>query len=305
MAATIGSSLRGALASTLIVLSLMIFFFPGFLPAALAKLVVPHAGFRRGCTRCMLFFSQLWLGTVEWITDYVSRQRLVIEKSVPTDRDGRYLLIGNHQSWADILVLVRALRGTLPFPRWFIKQQMIWVPIIGFAAWALDFPYMKRYTREEIENNPALAAKDLETTRQACEIYRHQSVTVVNYAEGTRSTADKRRARQSPYVTMLRPKAGGTAFMLEAMGDVLDGTVELMVAYHGVEAPNFWDFLCGRIPEVRARLRPLEVPPPLRRGDYRNDPEYAQRFRAWLNQLWAQRDAEVIELSGRTDPDAP
>lgn len=298
MAATL-SALRGALASVMIVVSLSIFFFPGFLPCALAKLVVPHAGFRRACTRWMLFFAQLWLRTAEWTTDHVSRQRVVIENSVPPDLNGRYLLIGNHQSWADILVLVRALRGTLPFPRWFIKQQMIWVPIIGFATWALDFPYMKRYSKEEIEKNPALAGKDLETTRQACEVYRHQSVTVVNYAEGTRSTAAKRAARESPYITMLRPKAGGTAFMLEAMGDVLDGAVELIIAYRGVETPSFWDFLCGRLPELRARLRPLDIPASLRRGDYQNDPEYAEAFREWLNSVWAERDAEVAALSGR------
>lgn len=298
LAATL-STLRGLLASSLIVISLMTFFFPGFLPVALAKLLVPHSGFRRSCTRCMLFFARLWLATVEWITDYVSGQRIVIEDSVPPDPTGRYLLIGNHQSWADILVLIRALRGTLPFPRWFIKQQMIWIPIIGFATWALDFPYMKRYSKEEIEQNPSLAGKDLETTRQACEIYRYQSVTVVNYAEGTRSTAAKRAARESPYMTMLRPKAGGTAFMLEAMGDVLDGTVELIIAYRGVGAPNFWDFLCGRIPEMRARLRPLEIPPDLRRGDYQNDSEYARRFRDWLNGVWAERDTEVAALSDR------
>lgn len=291
------STLRGILASTVIVVSLLIYF-AGFLPGALAKFVVPHAGFRRACTRYMLFFCRLWIRTMEWATDHISRQRVVVEGSVPIDPDGRYLLIGNHQCWADILVLLRAIRGTLPFPRWFIKQQMIWVPIIGFATWALDFPYMKRYTKEDIEKNPSLAGKDLETTRRACEVYRHQPVTVVNYAEGTRSTPAKRAARESPYRTMLRPKAGGTAFMLEAMGDVLDGVVELIVAYEGTDSPTIWDYLCGRFPAVRARLRPLDIPASLRRGDYQNDPDYAARFREWLNALWAERDAEVIELAG-------
>lgn len=287
---------RGVLSIALIVTSLFVLFL-GFLPGALLKLAVPHARFRRACTRYMLVFCRLWLRCVEWATDHVSRQRIVIENTVPTDLNGRYLLIGNHQSWADILILVRTIRGTLPFPRWFMKRQLIWVPIIGFATWALDFPFMKRHTKEQVAQNPGLAEQDLQTTRQACEIYRYQSATIVNYAEGTRSTAAKRAARDSPFHTMLRPKAGGTAFMLEAMGDVLDGTVELMVAYRGTNKPSLWQYLCGQLPEVRVRLRPLHIPDSLLRGDYRNDPEYAQRFRDWLNAVWAERDAEIAALS--------
>lgn len=290
------ASLRGILAIASIVASLIVFFV-GFLPGALVKLVVPHARFRRACTRYMLVFCRLWLRCVEWTTDHISRQRIVIENTVPPDLNGRYLLIGNHQSWADILILVRAVRGTLPFPRWFMKRQLIWVPIIGFATWALDFPFMKRHSREQVAQKPELATQDLETTRQACAIYRYQSATIVNYAEGTRSTAAKRAAQGSPFYTMLRPKAGGTAFMLEAMGDVLDGTVELMIAYRGTGKPSFWQYLCGQLPEVRVRLRPLAIPASLRRGDYRNDPEYAQRFRDWLNAVWAERDAEIVTMS--------
>lgn len=294
-------TLRGVCAAVLTIGSLVLCFI-GFLPGAMVKLVVPHAGFRRSCTRYMLFFCRAWLRVLEWAADSISGQRVVVESSLRADLEGRYLLIGNHQCWADIPVLVRALRGVLPFPRWFMKRQLLWVPIIGFATWALDFPFMKRYSGKQIAANPALAGRDLETARHACAIYRHQPVTVVNYAEGTRSTRAKRRARRSPYQTMLRPKAGGTAFMLEAMGDVLDAVVELIIAYRGLDEPTIWDYWCGRIPEIRVRLRPLDVPAELRHGDYRGDPEYAERFRHWLNAVWAERDREVVAMM---HPDPP
>ncbi|MEQ8797832.1 MAG: acetyltransferase [Salinisphaeraceae bacterium] len=300
MMAVLPPTLRGVLAALVVSLSLMVLF-TGFLPGAVAKLLVPHAGFRRACVAYMLWFCRAWVRTITWTTDYISCQPVVVDIDIPPDTDGRYLLIGNHQSWADIPVLIRALDRTLPFPRWFIKRQMLWVPFIGFATWALDFPYMRRYTRNQIERNPALAGRDLDTTRRACEIYRHQSVTVVNYAEGTRSTPAKRASRQSPYRTMLRPKAGGTAFMLNAMGDVLDGVVELMITYPGVDRPSAWDYACGRMPPVHAVLRRLDIPEALRRGDYENDPDYAERFRAWLNELWAARDAEITQRMADTD----
>lgn len=301
----IWSTLRGCLAIICIVVSLCWLFFLGFLPAAIIKLLVPHAGFRRVCTRYMLFFCRLWIACIQWSTAHISRQKITVEDSVPTDHDGRYLLICNHQCWADIPVLAQSIMRKLPFPRWFIKQQMIWVPIIGFATWALDFPFMKRYSAQQIKNNPELRGKDLETTKQACEIYRYQPVTVVNYAEGTRSTPAKRFNRNSAYRYCLRPKAGGTAFMLHAMGDVLDGVLEMTVAYVGVDTPSAWDYACGRIPEVRVRLRPLPLPEQLQQGDYQNDPAHRERFRAWMNDLWAAKDTEIAQMRGdKTLPEA-
>lgn len=292
---TLISNLRGVVAVLFSSISLGVLFL-GFLPGAIAKLLVPHAGFRRACTRYMLFFARGFCVAMNISARHIGGQRIVIEDSVPDDRHGRYLLISNHQCWADIPLLANSIMHKLPFPRWFIKQQMIWVPIIGFAAWAMDFPFMQRYTKEQIRKNPSLRGKDMQTTKQACQIYRYQSVTVVNYAEGTRATPAKRFNRNSPYHFCLRPKAGGTAFMLEAMGDVLDGIIDMTVAYVGAADPSAWDYFCGRIPEVRVRLRPLELPAHLQHGSYENDPEYQARFQTWINGLWAEKDAEIAKI---------
>ena len=289
------STLRGIIAVSFSSVSLTILFL-GFLPGAFAKLLVPHAGFRRLCTRYMLFFARGFCIAMNISAETIRGQRIVIEDSVPKDLNGRYLLICNHQCWADIPVLARSIMFKLPFPRWFIKQQMIWVPIIGFATWAMDFPYMKRYTKAQLEKNPQLRGTDMETTKKACDIYRKQSVTVVNYAEGTRSTPAKRFNRNSQYEFCLRPKAGGTAFMLEAMGDVLDGVVDMTVAYVGTADPSAWKYFCGRIPEVRVRLRPLELPADLQKGSYEHDPELKNRFYQWMNELWAAKDAEIVQM---------
>jgi len=292
------TTIRGGVAGTVILVSLVIFF-TGLLPGAFAKLLVRYRPFQRLCDEWMLAFCRAWIRTIELATDHISWQRVVIqENDAPTDRNGRYLLIGNHQTWADIFVLIRVLRGQLPFPRWFIKQQMLWVPIIGFATWALDFPFMKRHSKDEMARNPELRNQDLETTKRACEIYREVPVTVVNYAEGTRFTEAKHAKQESPYRHLLRPKAGGFAFTLNAMGDLLDGALDLTVNYQGVDSPTIWDYVCGRIPEVQVRIRPLEVPSHLRHGDYQNDPDYRARFRAWLEDYWAAKDAELSEMRG-------
>ncbi|AFG42795.1 putative acyltransferase yihG [Escherichia coli P12b] len=58
-----------------------------------------------------------------------------------------YLLICNHRSWADIVVLCVLFRKHIPMNKYFLKQQLAWVPFLGLACWSLDMPFMKRYSR--------------------------------------------------------------------------------------------------------------------------------------------------------------
>lgn len=210
-------------------------------------------------------------------------------------RDGTYLVVANHQSWVDIPVLYRALGRELPFLRFFIKDQLKWVPILGQAWWALDMPFMKRYPRELLERRPELRGRDLEATRRSCERLRGTPVAILNFVEGTRFRPEKHRRQASPYRHLLRPRAGGIAQVLAAMGDQIQAMLDVTIAYPG-GAPSFWDLLAGKIDRVRVRARVVEIPPGLRHGDYDNDPAYRERFQAWVRQLWEAKDRELEDL---------
>lgn len=276
------------------------------LPIGLVKLLLPFRPVRRVTDPLLLGIARNWARGFNWVMMTASGATLELHNSVPPNPQGRFVLISNHQCWADVMLLVHVLdRERLPFPRFFIKEILRWLPIVGFACWVLDFPFMKRYSKEQVERDPSLRGKDLETTKKSCETFRDVPVTVVNYAEGTRSTAAKRAAQGSPYRLLLKPKAGGTAFTLQAMHDVLDGVLDMTVAYTDTPEPTFWDFVCGRIPRVYIKLRPLEVPESLRNGDYQNDPEFREAFKAWLEEIWTNKDEEVASRQapgGATPP---
>jgi 1-acyl-sn-glycerol-3-phosphate acyltransferase len=72
-----------------------------------------------------------------------------------------YLVICNHQSWVDIVILQRIMHGKIPFLKFFLKKELILVPFLGLAWWALDFPFMKRYSQSFIKKNPHLKGKDV------------------------------------------------------------------------------------------------------------------------------------------------
>jgi len=205
-----------------------------------------------------------------------------------------YLVLANHQSWVDIVVLQRALHGHIPFLKFFLKKELIYVPILGLAWWALDFPFMKRYSQSFLRKNPHLKGKDLATTRKACAKFKHKPVSVMSFIEGTRYTQEKYDKQQSPYNHLLKPKAGGVAFVLDAMGEHLNTIVDVTI-YYPDGIPTFADFLCGRVYKVQVVVHTIEIPTELC-GDYFNDRGFKINFQKWLTQFWHDKDARLNNM---------
>ena len=202
------------------------------------------------------------------------------------------LVMSNHQTWADIIVLQCALLPHAPVLKFFMKRELIWVPFIGLACWVLGFPFMRRYSAAVLERHPELRNKDLETTRRACDAFRQAPTAVLNFAEGTRFTTAKRAAQHSPYRHLLRPRAGGFGFVIAALGDKLQCIIDATIVYPG-KTPNFWDFLCGRAPHIVVHLQRLAVPANLIGGDYAEDEQYRANIRDWLDALWLEKDERL------------
>jgi 1-acyl-sn-glycerol-3-phosphate acyltransferase len=248
---------------------------------------------------------------VMWIAEtWAEINKLIFKAFLPTRwdirgadglrRDTSYLVVSNHQSWVDIPALIQVLNRRTPFFKFFLKKELIWVPFLGLAWWGLDYPFMKRYSKAFLERHPELKGQDLEITKAACELFKRQPVTVVNYLEGTRFTQAKHDQQQSPYVHLLKPKAGGVAFVLAAMGAQLDALLDVTVVYPGARKPGFWDLLCGRVPRVIIDIRTHTLDPALWAGDYESDPQLRSKVQAWVNQLWQEKDARITALSSET-----
>ena len=208
--------------------------------------------------------------------------------------DDWYLVLSNHQSWVDILVLQRLLHGKIPFLKFFLKKELIYVPFLGIAWWALDFPFMKRYSQAFLKKNPHLIGSDIETTRKACAKFKHKPVSIMNFIEGTRYTDEKYNKQKSPFKHLLRPKAGGIAFVLDAMGEHLSKVVNVTIHYpQGI--PGFFDFISGRVKNISVSVQTFDVDSEII-GDYFNDKAFKQQFQRWVNQLWLDKDEAFEQL---------
>jgi len=209
--------------------------------------------------------------------------------------DDWYFVNCNHQSWSDIPITQKVLNRRIPMLKFFLKKELIWVPIIGICWWALDFPFMKRYSLEQVRKNPQLAGKDLATTRKACEKFKTTPVSVFNFLEGTRFTQEKHDKQQSPFTNLLKPKAGGAAFVLGSMGEQMHTMLDITLVYSDQNIGP-WDLFCGRISKVIVHFNKIEIPKEFLGKDYAADPEFKANFQVWLNNTWSDKDALITEL---------
>ncbi|HKX56120.1 MAG TPA: acyltransferase, partial [Xanthomonadales bacterium] len=217
------------------------------------------------------------------------------------DYQRSYLVTSNHQSWVDILVLQHLFNRRIRLLRFFLKQELIWVPVIGLCWWALDFPFMKRYSKAYLAKHPEKQGKDLETTRRTCAKFRENPVGVFNFLEGTRFTRAKHDQQGSPFKYLLKAKAGGIAFVLDAMGEQLHALINVTIHYPD-GSPNFWTLLTGKLRQVVVRIETLEIPQEFIGKSYDQDEQYRLAFQQWVNRLWEAKDASLEHLHQRFPP---
>ena len=259
------------------------------------KFILPEIAVRKVMDPIFSAIAGAWISCNSGWMRLTQPTRWDIQLPDNLDLKGWYFVSSNHQTWVDIFVLQHVLNGKIPFLKFFLKQELIRVPVMGQAWWALDFPFMQRFSKSYLEKHPEMKGKDIETTQKACEKFKYMPTSVMSFFEGTRLTESKRVAQQSPYDHLLNPKSGGFAFALNAMGDKFQSLLDCTIIYPG-GTPNFSDFMHGRIPEVVVRIREVPIPAEFCQGDYENDPEFKKHFQSWISALWANKDREIEAL---------
>ncbi len=266
----------------------VLFFCLLLLPVSLVKLVVGYRPVRRAVDRMLNWIAMSWIGVNSAWIDAVGNAGWQVSGTDGLRRDDWYIIAANHQSWVDILVLQKVFAGRVPMLKFFLKRQLIYVPVIGLAWWALDFPFMQR-------KGGASSAQDLERARLACEKFRLVPTSVINFLEGTRFTRAKHDRQASPYRHLLKPRSGGIATALATLGEHCHRLLDVTIVYpHG--APEFWSLLSGRVDDVIVHVEQREIPQDLLGGDYASDAGFRARMQDWVNLLWAEKDALIERL---------
>ena len=209
--------------------------------------------------------------------------------------NGWYIMISNHQSWIDILVLGTVFNYVIPSLKFFMKKELLWqLPVAGLATYAIGYPFVARHSHADIRKNPKLKGKDIQTTLKACEQLKRYPATLINFIEGTRFSRKKYLKQKPPYKHLLKPRAGGLSIALQALHDKLDGIVNVAILYPGKQ-PTLWQFLSGNFQKVVVRYELVPVTPEII-GNYQNDRQFRATFQQWLNTIWQGNDEKLDQL---------
>lgn len=254
------------------------------LPFIVLKLL-PIAALRLWCTTVLNALAQGWCGCNSWWIGLSNSNQWVVD--VPDDLAAHhwYLVMCNHQSWVDIVVLQKVLGKKIPLLKFFIKRELLYVPLLGLAWWALDFPFVRRRGR-------ATARQDLQAARQACAKFRRLPTSVMSFVEGTRFSAEKHGAQGSAYRYLLAPKSGGIGVALETMGTLFTAALDVTIVYPK-GAPSFSDLMAGRVHDVYVHVQCVPIPPaclPQANGTIAR-----AQVQDWLHALWQAKDERIAQ----------
>jgi 1-acyl-sn-glycerol-3-phosphate acyltransferase len=257
-------------------------------PLAIIKFIIPIPWWRSITGKVLIRVANNWVFANSWFIQTFFPIEWKVTGVEKLNAKDWYLVISNHQTWVDIFILQKVLYGKIPYIKFFLKKELIWVPVMGLAWWALDFPFMKRFTKEEVEKNPSLKGKDIEITRKACEKFKTEYVTVMTFPEGTRITPEKHDRQKSPYKHLLKPKAGGLSFTISAMGDKFHRLLNVTIVYpDGIM--SMWEFLCGKVRKVDVFIETITIPEKFAKADL-DDKSFQKEFMDWLNGMWLNKD---------------
>jgi len=292
------SYLVGAISGLLLILNVVVWV-TILLVFALPKFLLPIQSLRRVLNRLLNWIGENWIACNSLWMRLTQKTNWDVKGMKGLNYKGWYLVISNHQSWVDIFVLQHLLNRRIPLLKFFIKRELIKVPMMGLAWWALDYPFLYRHSSEYLKEHPEQKGKDFEATRRACEKFAGVPTSVMNFLEGTRFTRKKHDRQNSEYNFLLRPKAGGLALALNVLGEKFHSLLDVTIVYpDGI--PTFWKFLCGKVKRIIVDMKTIEVPKQFMHGDYEGDPEFREAVQKWVQQLWLEKDRQIQNILGQT-----
>tara|TARA_B100001250_G_C19781252_1_gene781964 strand:- start:99 stop:986 length:888 start_codon:yes stop_codon:yes gene_type:complete len=290
----IKSSFIGLITFILIVAELMIGF--GALTIInIPRIIIPFKFFKVFLSKASNYIGDLTVYGLKLIMLLMHGNNInIIDDNDEYARDKWYMAMSNHQSWADIFVLLVVANYKIPLLKFFMKKELWWIPFIFLANKTLNMPFVNRHSKEAIEKDPSLRTKDYKNTIKSCKRFLRSPSTIFSYAEGTRFTKKKHADQNSSYKNLLIPKAGGLAASLSAIPKI-DTLIDYSLVYAS-DKRDAWSFLTGEMKNVKVLVKKYEIPDNLKSKNYSEDKEYRENFKNWIEKIWESKDKDIEKL---------
>lgn len=269
----------------------------GFIPIFVLGLLklTPNQRVKNFCTKKVNRIVTLWNDANNLFLKISNPTHFEVNGVDSFSTDDWYLVIANHQSWLDIVILHRLFNRKIPVLKFFIKDQLKWMPLLGFCWWTMDCPFMKRYSPAYLKKNPHKKGKDLQSTEKALTSFKQTPSTLMSFIEGTRYSPEKKSLQNSPYQYLLKPKAGGISFVISTMGQKITHLLDVTITYP--KGGNLlWNFLCHQLDLIKINIRKIPIPSQFLTPSLIEDETIKLEFREWLNEKWLEKDQLITTM---------
>lgn len=199
-----------------------------------------------------------------------------------------YLMTANHQSWSDIFILQHIFNWRAPIPKFLVKKELIYLPVVNIICLAYDYPLLQRGSMRGTPTSKRDTKRDAASLEKAFSRFKRYPASVINLAEGTRFTREKARRQNSPYQHLLKPKAGGLAIIFSIPEVSIRELLDVTIVYD-CERPTFWNFLCGKCKRVVIKIREYKTERFLKERDF-------DSMATWINAVWKNKDVEMDRI---------
>lgn len=263
----------------------------------LLRLLLPFRPVVKALESTNYWLYRIWVFNNSWIIRLTNGIKWHLSGDQIPHIKRSCVVISNHMSWADIIIISCVFRGYIPVTKFFMKHSLIYIPFVGLACYALGMPFLRRYPREKLLKNPKLRETDIKNTKKACQRLLLTPSSLINFVEGTRYTPVKAKLARSQYRHLMPPKAASVAIALGEIGDHAECIFNTTLVYPYNRYPNrpFIDLLKGRMRDVYADIRIIGISAK-NTGDYLGDKQYKHDITMKLRELWHEKDERIDEI---------
>lgn len=202
-----------------------------------------------------------------------------------------YMLIANHRSGLDILILQIIFNRKIPHLKFFMKDSLQWIPFIGQACYVLDYPIIKRYSHSKARKNSKLLQQSRQDLVDTCKKLQQRPTTVINFLEGTRFSEKKH--LKSPYKYLLPPQAGGTAVVMTELKQQINQVIDVTIYYP--QKTTLFSFLLGKVKNIKVEYDLITIDESWH-GQFYIDRQYRAAINDKIKKLWQQKDNVIAKL---------
>ena len=284
------NNLIGIISSTILIVNTLILAIL-MIPLGIIKFLIPIKNLRASFTKIIIKIGEIWISVNSLWVIKLHKPNLEIHGQENLDGNSWFLSTSNHQSAADIFIVQLITNRKIPMLKFFIKYELIYVPIIGICWWALDMPFLKRYTQEQIKRNPKLEGRDYKKMKKSLEHYSLHPVSIFSYAEGTRFSKEKHINQNSKFSHLLKPKEGGLAIALSNVNKIKE-LIDITIIYDS-DNLGFWNYLCGNIKNIKIFISKTKIPSKYLIDTLITNNELRSDFKLWLYDRWAEKDVLI------------